>query len=50
MPGDKEHRLRCELANCPDHIRLMAVDGEGKLKARWSGYLTGKNSTQRDDR
>ena len=34
----------------PDHIRLMTVDGEGKLTARMGGYLTGKNSTQGGDR
>ena len=34
----------------PDHIRLMTVDGEGKLTAPMGGYLTGKNSTQGGDR
>ena len=34
----------------PDHVRLMTVDGVGKLTARMGGYLTGKNSTQGDDR
>ena len=34
----------------PDHVRLMTVDGEGKLMARVGGYLTGKNSTQGGDR
>jgi hypothetical protein len=34
----------------PDHLRLMTVDGVGKLTARMGGYLTGKNSTQGDDR
>jgi hypothetical protein len=35
---------------CPDHIRLMTVDGEDKLTGRTEGYLTGKNSTQGGDR
>jgi hypothetical protein len=34
----------------PDHIRLMTVDGEGKLTARMERYFTGKNPTQGGDR
>jgi hypothetical protein len=35
----------------PDHVRLMTVDGEGKLTARMERLLlTGKNSTQGGDR
>jgi hypothetical protein len=33
-----------------DHIRLMTVDGEGKLTARMERYFTGKNPTQGGDR